>query len=207
MTKQSALLSKAIDGDGPHPDGRRERSRNSRSRIIKAMMDLIVEGDINPSAAKVAEKAGVGLRSVFRHFDDKESIYSEMNTILWDAYSPELNRPFSSNDWREQLLELIERRAGVWEKTAPFRLSTSIQRFRSPTLMENYRRLLETERKARDRLLPEHVKNDSNRARAILLSTSFDTWRLFRHDEELSNKKTIEVMRQLLRDILDQIED
>lgn len=207
MTKQSALLSKAIDGDGPHPDGRRERSRNSRSKIIKAMMDLIVEGDINPSAAKVAEKAGVGLRSVFRHFDDKESIYSEMNTILWEAYSPELNRPFSSDDWREQLLELIERRAGVWEKTAPFRISTSIQRFRSPTLIENYRRLLETERKARDRILPEHVRNDSNRARAILLSTSFDTWRLFRHDEELSNKKTIEVMRQLLRDILDQIED
>ena len=207
MAKQSALVSKAIQGDGPHPDGRRERSRSSRSKIVQAMMDLIVEGDINPSAANVAEKAGVGLRSVFRHFDDKESIYSEMNAILWEAYSPELNRPFDSEDWREQLLDLIERRVKVWEKTAPFRLSTSIQRFRSPTLMENYQRLLKAERKARDRILPDQVKNDSNRERAILLSTSFDTWRLFRHDEGLSNKKTAEIMKQLLRDILDQIAD
>ena len=207
MAKQNSVVSKVIDGEGPHPDGRRERSRSSRGRIVRAMMDLIVEGDIDPSAAKVAEKAGVGLRSVFRHFDDKESIYSEMNTILWEAYSPKLNYPFESDDWREQLLELIERRAKVWEKTAPFRLSTSLQRFRSPTLMENYQHLLAAERKARDNILPEQVKNDSNRERAILLATSFDTWRLFRHDEGLSNKKTIEVMQQLLRDIFDQIED
>lgn len=207
MAKQNSVVSKVIDGDGPHPDGRRERSRSSRSKIIQAMMDLIVEGDINPSAAKVAKKAGVGLRSVFRHFDDKESIYNEMNAILWEAYSPEINRPFSSENWREQLFELIERRTKVWEKTAPYRLSTSIQRFQSPALMENYQQLLKTERKARDRILPDKVKNDSKRERAILLSTSFDTWRLFRHDEGLSNKKTAEVMQQLLRDILDQIED
>ena len=207
MAKQSSVVNEVLGSNGVHPDGRRERSRNSRSKIVRAMMDLIVEGDINPSAAKVAEKAGVGLRSVFRHFDDKESIYSEMNTILWEAYSPELNRPFNSEDWRDQLIELIVRRARVWEKTAPFRLSTSLQRFRSPTLMENYQRLLETERKARDRILPEHVRNDSNRARAILLSTSFDSWRLFRQDEGMSNKQVIATMSQLLRDILDQIED
>ncbi|WP_164118590.1 TetR/AcrR family transcriptional regulator [Sphingorhabdus sp. Alg239-R122] len=207
MAKKNAAVSKAIEGDGPHPDGRRERSRSSRGKIIKAMMDLIVEGDTDPSAARVAKKAGVGLRSVFRHFDDKESIYREMNTILWDAYSPKLYYPYDSEDWREQLFEMIERRVKVWEKTAPFRISTSIQRFQSPTLMENYRQLLNSERKARDRILPDHVKNDSNRVRAILLATSFDTWRLFRQDEGLSNKKTVEVMQQLLRDILNQIED
>ena len=56
-----------------HPDGRRQRSRASRAKIIKAFMELMKSGDPSPSAARVAERAGVGLRSVFRHFDDMDS--------------------------------------------------------------------------------------------------------------------------------------
>lgn len=203
---RKAAVDKVMEGAGPHPDGRRERSRASRRKIIHAMMDLISEGDINPSAARVAEKAGVGLRSVFRHFDDKESIYREMNAMLWDAYFPRLAAPFESDDWREQLFELIERRSQIYEFTYPFRTATTVQRFSSPALMEHYQRLLRAERKARDRILPDHIKRDSHRARAILLVTSFDTWRLFRHDEDLSREDTIEVIRQLLREVLDQVE-
>lgn len=207
MAKQNAAVSKAIEGDGPHPDGRRERSRSSRGKIVRAMMDLIVKGNIDPSAAKVAEKAGVGLRSVFRHFDDKDSIFQEMDEILVAAYLPKMRAPFQSDSWKDQLFELVERRAKVNEAIAPFRIATSIQRFNSKMLMKNYRTLLRNEHKVLDTILPDHVRKDEQRARAILLATSFDTWRLFRQDEELSQKKTVEVIKQLLRDILDQIED
>jgi len=207
MEKQKSVVSKALEGDGPHPDGRRERSRSSRGKIVRAMMDLIVKGDIDPSAARVAKKAGVGLRSVFRHFDDKDSIYQEMNEILNAAYVPQMREPYKSDSWKEQLIELAERRAKVNEETAPFRISTSIQRYNSKQLMANYRRLLRNEHKALDAILPDHVRGDEQRVRAILLAISFDTWRLFRQDEELSKRKTIEVIKQLLRDIVDQIED
>ena len=206
MARKSAAVRNTIEGGKPHTDGRRERSRASRRAIIHAMMDLIVEGDIDPSAARVAERAGVGLRSVFRHFDDKETLYREMNAILGEAYVPQMREPYKSTDWREQLGELVERRAKVYEEIAPFRISTSVQRFHSPTLMENYRGLLKAERKALDAILPEPVRNDEHRARAILLATSFDSWRLFRHDEELSKRKTLEAIKQLLQDVLDQIE-
>ena len=46
----------------PLTDGRRERSRSSRSKIVAAMLDLVGKGDVAPSAARVAEVAGVGLR-------------------------------------------------------------------------------------------------------------------------------------------------
>lgn len=206
MAKQSVAVKKVIEGDGPLPDGRRERSRASRRKIIQAMMDLIVAGDISPSAAKVAEKAGVGLRSVFRHFDDMGSIFREMDEILWNAYQPQITAPFRSDNWRDQLFELIERRSAVFEHTAPFRISTSVQRFSSPTLKKNYDRLLKGERNLLRQILPSSIKRDSERGRAIVLATSFDCWRHFRQDEELSNAKTIEVIKQLLGDILDQIE-
>lgn len=205
MATGKKAVAKAIEGEGRHPDGRRQRSRDSRGRIIRAMMDLIVEGDPSPSAAQVAERAGVGLRSVFRHFDDKESIFREMNNILSEAYLPQLQEPYRSPQWRDQLFELVERRAKFYEALAPFRIATSLQRFRSPALLENYRRLLRWERDQLNGVLPDNVRRDSQRARAILLTTSFDTWRLFRQDEELSNKQTVEVIKQLLQDILDQI--
>ncbi|MXO90870.1 TetR/AcrR family transcriptional regulator [Pontixanthobacter aquaemixtae] len=206
MADQSVAVEKVIDGEGPLADGRRERSRSSRKKIIQAMMDLIVQGDIDPSAAKVAEQAGVGLRSVFRHFDDKESIYREMDEILWNAYQPRITAPFRSDDWREQLVELIERRSKIYEHTAPYRLSTSIRRFQSPMLKKNYDRLLKGERNLLRGILPPTIERDSERGRAIVLATSFDCWRHFRQDEGLSKTKTVEVITQLLRDILDQIE-
>ena len=41
----------------PEPsDGRRQRSERSRTQIIDAMFSLIREGDMSPSAARVAER-------------------------------------------------------------------------------------------------------------------------------------------------------
>ena len=205
MGRQKAALQDAIGRGGPHPDGRRERSRSSRRRIIEAMMDLIAAGDVNPSAAKVAEQAGVGLRTVFRHFDDKDSIYREIDELLWQAYGPAFEAPFQSETWQAKLLELIARRARMYEEIAPFRIASSLQRYSSPALMETYRFLLRKERENLNRILPEPILQDEHRARAILLAVSFDSWRLFRQDEGLTREKTVEVLQQLLRDILDQI--
>jgi hypothetical protein len=40
-------------------DGRRERSKSSRAKIIAAMLELVERGDVQPSAARVADHAGV----------------------------------------------------------------------------------------------------------------------------------------------------
>lgn len=64
------------------------------------------QGDPNPSAARVAEIAGVGLRTVFRHFDDKDSIFREMNAILMEAYLPQINAPYKSDHWKNSCSSL-----------------------------------------------------------------------------------------------------
>ncbi|MEO8374286.1 MAG: hypothetical protein ABI471_03615, partial [Sphingomonas bacterium] len=53
-------------------DGRRRRSETSRDKIVEAMLAIVAEGQITPSAEQVALRAEVGLRSVFRHFKDME---------------------------------------------------------------------------------------------------------------------------------------
>ncbi|QJB69512.1 TetR/AcrR family transcriptional regulator [Parasphingorhabdus halotolerans] len=207
MAKQSALANKMIPDSDPHPDGRRQRSQVSHAKIIAAFMKLLKEGDPNPSAARVAKRAGVGLRSVFRHFDDMDSLYLEIDNLLYDRWGAGLTAPYSSSDWRDQLLELIARRAEVYENIAPYRLITNFARFRSEQLMKNYERLMTHESKALAAILPRTVQKDKSRSRAILLATSFDSWRLFRHDQRLSNKQTIATMSQIVKDIIAHIDD
>ncbi|RYD83835.1 MAG: TetR/AcrR family transcriptional regulator, partial [Sphingomonadales bacterium] len=62
---------------GEEADGRRQRSNRSRDQIVRAMIDLVRAGEMQPAAARVAEKANVGLRTVFRHFEEMETLNSK----------------------------------------------------------------------------------------------------------------------------------
>lgn len=55
-------------------DGRRARREQNVDAVVEAMLDLLGEGNLNPSAAAVAERSGVSLRSVFRYFDDMDAL-------------------------------------------------------------------------------------------------------------------------------------
>src|SRR5580658_9610525 len=59
-------------------DGRLARGARTRHAVVDALLDLLGEGDLRPTAARIAERAGVSLRIVFHHFDDLEAIYSEL---------------------------------------------------------------------------------------------------------------------------------
>lgn len=207
MAKLTTAIKTDAAKDKPHPDGRRQRSRASRAKIITAFMELTEAGDPSPSAARVAERAGVGLRSVFRNFDDMDSLYYEMNQVLEDRTLPILLQPCVSTNWREQLIELVQRRAEVYELIAPHRIIATIARFRSNALMNNYRRLMKYEHEALNKILPKSVQKDKQRNRAILLAVSFDSWRLFQQDEGLSNKQVIATMSQMVQNIVAQIDN
>lgn len=207
MTKSSSAAGDVLEAEGPHPDGRRQRSQASRAKIVSALMELMETGDPSPSAARVAKRAGVGLRSVFRHFDDMDSLYAEIDRLLIARWQPVLAKPYKNDGWRQQLIELIKRRAEVYEQIAPFRIMTSIARYRSDLLMQNYERLMKFESDALAAILPKSVHKDKHRSRSILLATSFDSWRLFRQDHGLSNRQTIATMAQIVEDIIAHIDD
>ncbi len=63
-------------------DGRIQRSERSRTSIVQAILELIGEGSLSPTAQQVAERADVGVRTVFRHFSDMETLFATMNDRL-----------------------------------------------------------------------------------------------------------------------------
>ena len=65
--------------DSEPADGRSARSHRSRRAIIDAMRALHVEGELRPTALRVAERAGVSLRTVWQQFADMEALLVEAN--------------------------------------------------------------------------------------------------------------------------------
>ncbi len=206
MRPTKTAISDALKAEAPASDGRRARSQASRSKIVEALMELIVSGHSNPSTANIAKQAGVGLRSVFRHFDDKDAIYREVDAILVRAYQPVIEAPFQSEDWQSRLMEMVERRCQISEELAPYRISSAAARERSAFLKENYQQLHNREKSRLNAVLPSHMQTGTPVGRAILVAMSFDTWRLLRLDEHLSADETVIAVKRLVSDIIDRAE-
>ncbi|HET9897665.1 MAG TPA: TetR/AcrR family transcriptional regulator [Streptosporangiaceae bacterium] len=58
-------------------DGRAARSHRTRRAIINAMRALHSDGELRPTAPKIAERAGVSLRTVWQQFTDMEALLVE----------------------------------------------------------------------------------------------------------------------------------
>lgn len=187
--------------DGPAADGRRRRSQDSRARIVAAMLDLIHGGMMNPGAEQVAARAGVGLRTVFRHFKDMDSLYSEMSHLIEDEIRAIVSPPLHSNDWKERVVELIHRRAAVFERIAPYKRASDVQRHRSPFLESSHARLVFALREILKGELP--AQTDPLRVEALDLLMSFEAWSRLRRDQNLDGQRTVEVIEAAVRKLLE----
>lgn len=183
-------------------DGRRARSRSSRAKIVAAMLELVAAGNISPSAAEVAELAGVGLRSVFRHFKDMDALYREMTEAIAARVMPILVRPLDGATWQQRLHDLAARRARIFETIMPYRVSANLRRFESAYLMEDYQRLQRMEIDGLHEHLPDHVRADTVGVQGLSVILSFSTWRLLRRDHGLAPEEAAAVVRRMLADSL-----
>ncbi|MEA2480876.1 MAG: hypothetical protein QOJ07_2798 [Thermoleophilaceae bacterium] len=62
-------------------DGRSLRSERTRGALARAYLDLVTEGDLRPTAERIAERAGCSARSVFKHFPDREALLATASDI------------------------------------------------------------------------------------------------------------------------------
>jgi AcrR family transcriptional regulator len=174
-------------------DGRRKRSEASREKLVAAMLELVREGEVTPSAEAVAARAGVGLRTVFRQFQDMEALYAGMALRLAEEYADWLD-PFVAAGWRGQLAEMMARRLATFERLIPFKRAADAHRHASPTIQRNHRETLARMRQRLVGLLPPDIADDPVRRETIDLMLSFETWLRLRLDQGLSPDAAREVV-------------
>jgi AcrR family transcriptional regulator len=187
----------------PAADGRRRRGEDNRARIVAAMLEIIRSGDLAPSAEQVAQAADVGLRTVFRHFQDMDSLYREMSVVIAGELKAVADTPFRSKDWRERVVELVERRAEAFEKIGPFLRASSSFRRRSRDLEVDNARLVAALRAILERQLPPEVARDQPKLEILDLLLSFETWSRLRREQGLSPSRAQETLTAAVRRLLE----
>ncbi|MDJ0921418.1 MAG: TetR family transcriptional regulator [Henriciella sp.] len=183
------------EADEAHVDGRRERSERSRRKIIDAMFELINSGEMHPGAAGIAKAAGVSLRTVFRHFEEMDSLFREMNTRLEEEILPLAMTPFSGDDWRAQIDEMIDRRREIYRRIFHLKVSASVRRFQSRFIQEAERAFVQLERQRLASILPSEIQEDAALFAALQLATGFAAWHQLVVDQGLSWDEAADTIR------------
>ena len=183
-------------------DGRRQRADQSRRRIAQAMLELVREGEITPSADTVADRAGVGRRTVFRLFNDMEGVYREMHAIMVSRLAPMFAAPFKSTTWRERLDELVDRRARMFEEMLPIKSAADAHRYRSEFLQNEHKKLTRLQRQTMLAVLPESMAAQTERIEALDLALSFEAWRRLRQEQKLPPRQAAMVLRRIVRALM-----
>ena len=179
-------------------DGRRQRSERSRKQIIEATFELLREGDIRPSATDVAQRAGVGLRTVFRHFEDMESIFEEMTEDLKKIVMPIVLAPLEATHWRGRLMESVDRKARIYELVFPMQVALLARRFGSDFLQRQYEYEVNLVRSTLQSILPDAIVTDRTLFSAIEVNHTFATWRRLREDQSLSVEAATETIKRIM---------
>jgi AcrR family transcriptional regulator len=184
-------------------DGRRMRSERSRQAIIEAALTLIYEGNLIPTAQAIAERAGVGIRSFFRHFADMDALFAAVNERDRDKYEALFLGGDRYGPLEERILHAIERHAEGYEAEKNTILSTAAMLWRSEVLRTNYARYQRGLRKDLDDWLPELKKLSRSKRQAVDAIASFEMWHRLRYHQGLSKASTIKLLVELLSELIE----
>ena len=186
----------------PALDGRRRRGQDNRARIVAAMMALVQAGNVAPSAEQVAARADVGLRTVFRHFQDMDSLYREIAQVVGGRVRGIIGTPVRGAAWPDSLFALIERRAVAFETIAPFKRAADVFRHRSKFLGSDYALLVVELRAVLLDALPPEIAADAARVEALDLLLSFEAWSRLRHEQDLPPERARQVLDAAVRRLI-----
>ncbi len=162
------------------------------------MLDLAREGVLTPSAETVADRAGVGRRTVFRLFKDMESLYREIHAAMLTRIKHIRALPIEGETWRARLDRLVERRAQLFEEILPIKTAGDAQRHRSEFLQEAHAETVRTLRNLMLFVLPKALKEDADRVEALDAVLSVDLWRRLRTDQKLTQKAALRVLQTMV---------
>ncbi len=183
-------------------DGRVQRSQRSRERIMDALIELVREGHAQPTGQEVADRAGMNLRSVFRHFDDIESLYRAIHEKLQQTLVPLIYQEVATGSLDHRITEFVRCRTRAYEQLAPFQRSERLGRWKSPALEAVHRQFVVGMRRDLETRLPEVDELPGPVRAAAEMMTSFEAWDRLRLEQGLGPRQTAAAIEAGLRRLL-----
>lgn len=180
------------------------RGERNKEAIADALLQCYGEGILNPSAAEVAQRAGVSVRSVHNHFEDMEALRAAVAGRQWARFEHVVEAPSPDGTLAQRIATVVRNRAELWEGVTPVRRAALLIVHDSPTIAAAFaridrrmRRVIEItfERELQD-AMPEIIE-------AIDATLSWDNWNRLRHAQGCSATKARRVLTVALEVLLE----
>jgi AcrR family transcriptional regulator len=186
----------------PKVDGRKQRSEKSRSAILAALIELVDDGNLMPTAQEASERAGVGIRSVFRHFADMDALYAEMNGYAVKRFTIMFEAPVRKGSLEERIQHTVAIYHKSYEANKNMLMTTMLRRGSSALLIKQYMDGAALLAEDFEQRIPEVASLSEASNNAIMVARSFTAYDRLRNLQGLSQKKTAEAVTEMITAIM-----
>ena len=156
-------------------DGRTLRSVKSQKLIVDAVIKLIREGNLEPTAQVVADESGVGIRTVFRQFDDMENLLKSVDAELSKDYDFEVKFDPSSS-FNDRLSVVINNLNSGYKRHKLIMFMTVSKMWKYKFLQENYMNYQKKIKQKTEEIIPEVLNFDDESQHLFHATLSFALW-------------------------------
>jgi TetR/AcrR family transcriptional regulator, regulator of autoinduction and epiphytic fitness len=189
--------------------GRSARATRTREAVVDALLTLIDEGNLRPTARAIAAQAGVSLRSVYVHFDDVGDLFHAAARRHFENLESLVGAGIAEDepDLDKRVDAFIERRAHVYEASANIRRAALLQEPFSPTMQRILERARKLARVHVDAVFgadldPPDTPQGAWERSALDVVSGIDAWEVLRRRQGLSDDEAKDVVRRLVRAIV-----
>ncbi len=185
-------------------DGRHARAARTHLAIVSALLDLVDEGELAPTAQAIATRAKVALRSIRQHFPTREELFvaaaEEHARRVSPTKAPEVP---ASVPRVERIERFLTARTRQLEASSALRRAAALVEPKSPTVKQAMRSLGKVRRGEVETVFQTELASFRGAQRAAVadaldVTTSGKTWDSLRHDMGLSLAAATSVLRVTL---------
>jgi AcrR family transcriptional regulator len=202
----TATPSRAPDSAGL--DGRSARAERTHRALVEAHLALLDEGDLKPTAERIAARAQVSERTLFQHFPDRESLFEAAAQAQAERIGPLLAAlPPVTAPLPARLDAFVDQRTRVLEFVSPVRRAALLLEPASETIAGWLRAVRDGAAVQVAELFAPELEAAAPRERdelldALVAAAAWPTWESLRTHQALSPERARAAMRRTLGALL-----
>jgi AcrR family transcriptional regulator len=175
--------------------------------LTDALLALLDEGDLKPTAERIAARAGVSERTLFQHFPDREALFEGAAQAQAERIAPLVEPlPPPEAPLVERVDALAAQRALVLERISPVRRAALLLEPSSGTVAGWLRAVRDGAAAQVEQVFAPELDGRDDRDEllaALVAAAAWPNWDSLRSHQRLSPERAEAAMRRTLAALLD----
>ncbi|GAA4357109.1 TetR/AcrR family transcriptional regulator [Angustibacter luteus] len=183
-------------------DGRTARAERSKAAIVSAHLQLIESGDLSPTGERIAERAGISLRTLWTNFRDLEALFAATGAVVLEREEAQSQPVDLALPLTERIDRFCAHRAAALETLAPAAAAARLRTPFSKQLQHNRSRHIDLARRGVEQAFAPELEAGGTTATslrealvvAMTTATTSGDWQMLRQDFDLDETAARRVM-------------